>query len=300
MKIGIDLGGSHIGVGLVNDDGILIIKRERDLINKDNIKQIIEETIVKYIVEILKNQNMTIENVDFIGIACPGSIINNKIKKMINLKIENWDLVSTLHKHFNTKIILKNDAKCAAICEKKYGNLKKYEDCIFLGIGTGIGGAVFIKNELLKPKNAEGFEIGHMIIKENGILCNCGNKGCFENYASITTLKKETKKALNSNKNITGLELYNIISENINDERLEKVIKEYIKNLAVGITNLVNIFEPEAICFGGSFTYYEELFFRKLQKEINEKNLLFNERKIDLITAKMKNDAGIIGAATIL
>ncbi len=94
-------------------------------------------------------------------------------------------------------IVLRNDAKCAALCEKRIGSMKEYQNAIFLTLGTGIGGAVFMQNELLRGKNNDGFEIGHMVIKADGDKCTCGNSGCFETYASMKVLKDKIAKKLN-------------------------------------------------------------------------------------------------------
>ena len=95
-----------------------------------------------------------------------------------------------LNEYYGTKIVLKNDAKCASLAEKKFGALKDYKDSVFLCLGTGIGGATFYNGKLVEPKRAAGSEFGHMIIKKDGITCNCGNKGCFERYASIRAFKE--------------------------------------------------------------------------------------------------------------
>lgn len=134
---------------------------------------------------------------------------------------------------------------------------------------------------------------GHMIIEKNGIKCTCGNNGCFEAYGSMKSLK--TKMALVENlKSITGKQLYQIIQKDKKESR--KVIDEYLENLCIGFTNYINIFEPEAICIGGSFVYYKDLLLNDLINKMNKKNRTFNGEIPKIITAKMKNDAGIIGA----
>lgn len=301
MRIGIDLGGSHIGVGLVDDFGNIIIKKEEEISIQDklNIERKIEETIVKYINEIMLEKQIDDKEIEFIGIACPGCVNNETIVLAVNLGINNFEIVKTLNKYFTIPIYLKNDAKCAAICEKKYGSLKQYSDAIFMTIGTGIGGAVFYKDKLVVPKVNEGFEIGHMITNKNGRLCKCGKHGCFETYASITALKNDVKDALNIEKQITGKELFNYINQNIDNEKINTIIKEYVKELAIGISNLINIFAPEAISIGGSFIYYKNIFMDNLKNELKNSNLLFNSVIPDILIANTGNDAGIIGASCI-
>ena len=298
MKIGIDIGGSHIGIGLISDGGRILEKIETELTNNNEEEH--EKKIVQIIIEqiniLLEKAKVNIKQIELIGIAVPGTVSEMHIVKAENLHIKNFNIVSEINKYYNLKIQLRNDAKCAAMAEKEYGSLKKVDDAIFLTIGTGIGGAVFLGGELLKPKRYEGFEIGHMVIEKNGIKCNCKRKGCFEKYASMKALKDKIKEVYN-NQNLTSKEIYNILVENKDDEKFSKIIDEYIENLSIGIENLINIFEPEKISLGGSFVYYKDIFLDKLEKKLQEEDATFNTYKRNtVIVAKLKNDAGIIGA----
>lgn len=134
-----------------------------------------------------------------------------------------------------------------------------------------------------------------MIIEKNGRLCNCGNKGCFETYASMKRFKAYAIEELKLEKNIEAEEVQKYIRDNIHKEHVKKFVNEYIENVSIGIVNIINIFEPEAISFGGSFSYYEDIFLPILELKIKEK--IFNrDKKCNLISAKLKNDAGMIGA----
>ena len=301
MKIGIDIGGSHVGVGLVDRAGKIILKKEKDLVaalQKKDYNEILINTIVNLITNILDEGKIDISQIELIGIAVPGTVSDTEIIKAENLHIRNFDIVSEINKYFNIPIQLRNDAKCAAVAEKMYGSLEKYEDAVFLTIGTGIGGAVFMGDKLLKPKQYEGFEIGHMIIKKGGIKCNCGNLGCFERYASIRVLKEKISKLYK--KDISSIELKEILLNMSKNEKVQRIVEEYIDNLSIGLANLINIFEPEVISIGGSFVYYKEQLIDMITLKIKNENLLFNDRSIPkIVTAKLKNDAGIIGATLI-
>jgi len=296
MKIGIDIGGSHIAVGLINEYGKIICKSEEDIDNNMEEKDFeikLIDLIINQIDNVLKKENMDITNVSLIGIAVPGMVSETSIIKAENLHIKNFNIAGEINKYYNVPIKLRNDAKCAALAEREYGNLKKVEDSIFLTIGTGIGGAVFLGGELLVPKKYEGFEIGHTVIKKNGLKCNCGRCGCFEKYASMKALRLNIAKELKL-KSITGEELKQIL-ENREDEKVNKIVDEYIENLSLGISNLINIFEPEVISIGGSFAFHKGLL-EKLTKKINEEEL-FNKNNIpSIILAKLRNDAGMVGS----
>lgn len=298
MKIGVDVGGSHIGIGLINKNGTIIAKEEQDLNNnlkEENYNQKLVETIIELITKVLEKKKVDIKEISLIGMAIPGTVSETHIIKADNLHIKEFDIVSEINKYFNIPVMLRNDAKCAAIAEKEYGSLKKYDDSLFLTIGTGIGGAVFLGGKLLKPKKYEGFEIGHMVIKKDGLKCNCGQQGCFEKYASMKVLKEKIQKEFG--KSLTGEEVKNILQDEKNKEITEKIVNEYIDNLAIGIANLINIFEPETISIGGSFVYFKDILLDKLVERLNKENTLFNNQTAPkILMAKLKNDAGIIGA----
>lgn len=299
MKIGIDIGGSHLGIGLINSNGKIIAKEEKDMHNNvknKNYGEQLVEAIIELITKILEKKKIKIQEISLIGIAVPGTVSNTHIIKADNLHIQNFNIVSEINKYFNIPIYLRNDAKCAAIAEKEYGGLKKYDDALFLTIGTGIGGAVFLGGKLLRPKKYEGFEIGHIVIEKNGIQCNCGRQGCFEKYASMKALKDTVQKEFNR-ENLTGRELKEILIDENNKPKTDVIINEYIENLSLGLANLINIFEPETISIGGSFVHYKDLMLDKLIKKLNEKNMLFNNNGAPkIVMAKLKNDAGIIGS----
>ncbi len=164
-----------------------------------------------------------------------------------------------------------------------------------MNIGTGIGGAVFLGGKMLTPIKFPGFEIGHMVIQKDGKQCSCGKKGCFEKYASMKSLKDNIRNAYNLGLDTHSRELMEILSNN--SEASKKILDDYLEYLKIGISNLIDLFEPEAICFGGSFAYYEDVFINGIKEKINEPNSTFNERKdIEIFVAKMQNDAGILGS----
>lgn len=294
MKIGIDLGGSHIAIGVINNDGFIVEKIEKRLMAKE--KKNIETSIEEYITENIKKLTKKYKIAE-IGIAVPGTICENRIIKSVNLGVENYNLVENLNKKINIPIKIKNDAKCAAIAENKIGALKNYKRTIFLTLGTGIGGAVIINGKLLETGDLPGCEFGHMIIQKDGIKCNCGKNGCFEKYASMKALKNNLRKSLGLDEKTRGQELLDMIRKNEENEKIKPIIEEYIEYLSIGISNLINIFEPEAIGIGGSFIYFADVLLDKLKKNIQDKKYLFNERKeLIIVPAALGNDAGIIGS----
>ncbi len=319
MKIGIDIGGSHIATGIVLNNGKLLAKETRD-IDVSSIKEvervetIIVDTIQNEIKTLLNRYDYTINDITRIGIAVPGSPTDTSIRNVVNLHIKEFNLAKELSEIYNInsetvervdkciknqiEIKLANDGKCAGVAEKEYGALKGYDDCLFLCMGTGVGSAVFLGGKLLKAKQNPGFEFGHMIIDKDGTLCNCGKKGCFETYASMKRFKVRAIEELDLPKDVQSEEVQNFIRKNSHKTKVNKFIDKYLENVAIGVSNLINIFEPEAICFGGSFSYYDDVFLEPLAEKL--KKYVFNKNtKVTLISAKLKNDAGIIGATEI-
>lgn len=298
MKIGIDLGGSHIAIGVVDNKGKILEKVEKRITKaeKNNIKKVIEEYIIEKTSNFLQQYKIT-----EMGIAIPGTVKNEIVVKSVNLGLKNYEIVKNLQEKIQLPIKIRNDAKCAALAENTYGALKSYDRSVFLTLGTGIGGAVIIHNELLDTGELPGCEFGHMLIERNGKLCRCGKKGCWETYASMKAFKDNLREILNLDEKTSGKELLDMLRKidksNPKYIQINKLIEQYIEYLSIGISNLVNIFEPEAIGIGGSFVFYEEIFLEKLKEKLLKDNLLFNERKeIVIQTAILDNDAGMIGA----
>lgn len=226
-----------------------------------------------------------------------GLIDSRSIVKASNLSLENFCLAEELENKLNMKVKIRNDAKCCAMAEKKYGSLKNYKDCLFLCIGTGIGGAAFINNKLLEPDGFSGFEFGHIVIEKDGLKCSCGKRGCFEQYASINAIKKKVTSILGEKSDVSGQYFREkLLSQDNPLVKLE--IESWLNYLKIGIGNLIDIFEPKAICFGGSFSHYDETpLIDELKKKLNEKDATFTiSERPDIVLAKYKNDAGIIGA----
>ena len=291
MKIGIDLGGSHIGIGLINKNNEIMDKLEKDWSKeeKENLWTILPITMKMMIKELLEKNSIT--NIECIGIGVPRSRIKNGIVKIDeNTTI---DFKSILEPVFQTKVYVYNDVKCSGICEKQIGHLKNYENALFITLGTGIGGAYFYHNELVVPNTYPGLEVGHMVLQAGGKQCRCGKKGCFEEYASMRVFKDAIIKTFNI-QNVTAKVVKELLIKKETSKKMKEIIDEYIKYLVLGLQNLISILEPDAIGIGGSFTYYEDILMNSLKEKL--KQSLKGRTIPDIVVAKYKNDAGMIGA----
>lgn len=293
MKIGIDMGGSHVAIGIVNENGKIIEKFEKDIKTVgDQAKAEISTYIIEIISKIKENHN-----IEKIGIGSPGMPRDGVLTNLINLKIKEFDISSILMEHFDIPVLLKNDAKCAGLAEKTYGALKEYQDAVFLCLGTGIGASVFMNGKELKPIQNPGMEIGHMVIDKNGIKCNCGKTGCFETLCSVKRLKDKLIDEMNLSKEVSSKELLEILKWRAKEENIKKILEEYIDNLNIGLSNIIDIFAPQAICLGGGFVYFEEILYKPfLEKYYNERKSFYKDRIPDIELTLLGNDAGIIGA----
>ena len=293
MKIGIDMGGSHVAIGIVNENGKIIEKFEKDIKTVgDQAKAEISTYIIEIISKIKENHN-----IEKIGIGSPGTPRDGVLTNLINLKIKEFDISSILMEHFDIPVLLKNDAKCAGLAEKTYGALKEYQDAVFLCLGTGIGASVFMNGKELKPIQNPGMEIGHMVIDKNGIKCNCGKTGCFETLCSVKRLKDKLIDEMKLSKEVSSKELLEILKWRAKEENIKKILEEYIDNLNIGLSNIIDIFAPQAICLGGGFVYFEEILYKPfLEKYYNERKSFYKDRIPDIKLALLGNDAGIIGA----
>lgn len=297
MKVGIDIGGSHMAIGVINERNEIIEKYEKDYTEEE--KSNIIPTIEKYIIETI-NKIKNIHNIEIekIGIAVPGSTKNGIINKAVNLGIVNYDIEKAINSKIQIPVQVRNDAKCACIAE--YDNLtknpeNKINNMVFLAIGTGIGGGVIYNGKLLTGTKYDGFELGHIVIKENGEPCKCGKRGCFEKYGNILQYKNKVKQRLNIPQEINSQPLRDIM--NPRADEIEDLRQQYLNDLALGISNLINIFEPDTVILGGGFTHFAYMFMDDLKDKILHSNLLFNEREdIDIRTAELENDAAMLGS----
>lgn len=298
MKVGIDFGGSHIAIALVDSQGNIVQKLEQDIIGKEKIEQVLVD-YVESSLEIFKK----IADISYIGIAAPGNPKGAIIKNLVNLGLKEINFQRIEEKYqINIKSI--NDAKAAALAEKTYGAMKGVQDGVFLCLGTGIGGAVFLNGSLLQANRNPGFELGHMVIEKEGNPCNCGKKGCFETYCSIKRFKDSIVQELRKKgKNIcktNAIEILETIKEQIEDDDIKRLVNTYIDNLVIGLSNVIDIFEPEVIVLGGSFVHFKEILYQKLLDTMEKRKYVFNKETLPQIKlATFQNDAGLIGATLL-
>lgn len=293
MKIGIDIGGSHMALGVVNRENEILIQKEHNWTSTE--KRNLEENILQYcktMIQEIQTQQQALK-IEKIGIGYPSASI---IDGVITKNGKKFYLAQILSEEFQVPVYLKNDVKCSANCEKTIGMLQDYSNCFFMTLGTGIGGAYFYQNEMVKPSVYQGFEIGHTIIEVNGRQCRCGRKGCLEEYASMRAFRSDIE-TLFGIEGLTSHKMFEIIANKQKEEEVNKIINQYLTYVAIGLGNVIRVFEPDAICIGGSFSYYAPIFMDRLTEKVQQD---FQGRMIPpILIAKYNNEAGIIGASML-
>lgn len=308
-KIGIDIGGMSIKAGIVVKGEI--IQREVKETNQSGGLENIVEDITQLVNNLLHKSELDISDIDSIGIGFPGIVTNEGRVTCVNIGLENALIIPKLEERLKGTIVRAgNDANVAALAEYVYGSMKGYNSGVMITLGTGIGGGIVIDNKLIVGSNGVGAEIGHTMVANNYYDCNCGNNGCFETFCSATAIIKYAQKLLNENRetiirdmcqndinNITAKMVFDAYREN--DMVAKEIINRFKKYLAIGIGNIVNFIDPAVISIGGGVSNSSDIILDGLSEQVKQ-HLPFKKTKIgDIVIAKFKNDAGIIGASAL-
>ena len=279
INIGVDIGGNHIGIGIITSDGDILRK---EIVDYDN-NEVTPEIIFCALNNFLEKYNTN--KIKSIGIGIPGIATGTHIDYMCNLPLTGIEI----REYVKTKlpIYVANDANCAAIAEYQVTDKKFYSHYGLVTIGTGIGAGVILNGTLLEGSTGSAAELGHMIIEKDGLRCKCGRQGCFEQYASVTALKRKT--------NLDSLEeVFYLCDKN---EAVQRTVDDYLNDLAEGLANFINLYDLETLVIGGGLSKYSHKYMPKLKSLILEKIYNKYTYELNLKPATLGNDAGIIGAS---
>lgn len=305
--VGVDIGGTNIKLGVIDSAGN-IIKKSKFSIEDDTTFSVVIAKIIDNIKEIISD--IPSKLVGGIGLGIPG-LIDTKNGLVVcsgNLNWTNEDVLTPLKNAFSYPIKIANDANVAALGEAKFGVGKAYSTSVFITLGTGVGSGIIIDGKIYDGNLGAGAELGHMVIEANGRPCTCGGWGCFEAYASATSLKEQTRLAMLENDDSLMWEIGGV--ENISgktaflysdkDESAKKVVDEYIDYLSVGIVNVANIFRPQAIILGGGVSYEGDKLLKPLNGKLSKRIFAGDlGPKVEILLATLRNDAGFMGAAAL-
>ncbi|MFA6170616.1 MAG: ROK family protein [Candidatus Margulisiibacteriota bacterium] len=288
MFIGVDLGGTKIAAALVAETGKIVTDVNIPTEAHKGKKHVIG-AIKKAISHLICTSK---EPVKAIGLGVPGPILYEKGVVIGPPNLPGWkqvNLKQILEKEFKLPVNIDNDANCAALAEAKFGAGIGRKHFIYITVSTGIGGGIIIDGQLYRGANGSAGEFGHMIIDPQGFTCGCGNVGCFEAMASGTAIRKRA-----------GMDGASVeLAARQGDKKALAVIDETAHYLAVGLANLVNIFNPELVIVGGGVAKMRELIFNPVRKEFKEYALYLPAKSVKIVSAKLGTNAGVLGAAAL-
>lgn len=308
--IGIDLGGTFIKGGIVDDEGNILVSdkipTQREL-GGDRVAT----NIASLCNQLLKKANMSVSDVQGIGMGVPGMIDSKTgvVTFSNNFDWEHFPIAEKVRERIDLPVKIANDANVAALGETKFGCGKEYKSTVLLTLGTGVGGGVVIDGKLFEGNGSAGAELGHAVVEVDGEPCSCGVKGCLEAYASASALIRDTKRAMEADKNSSMWQVGSL--DNVDgktafdhcekDDSAKKVVDKYIKMLGAGIVNYANIFRPEAVLLGGGVCAEGDRLIKPLQA-ILDRDIFAGARgpQVKILVAKLGNKAGLLGAAALL
>lgn len=301
--LGIDIGGTAAKIGIVTDRGE-ITEMDSFSVSFDHYKTPIIETVVKNTDIFLERIGMIPSELSGIGVSATGQI--NVLEGTVAGSaghIDNWlgtPVKQILEEHYHIPAAVANDANCAVIGEQWRGAAKECRNVIMITIGTGVGGGIIVQDQLLLGAVGIAGELGHFTVKKDGIPCTCGNRGCYERYASTTALVRRVTERLGnpSDISIDGRYIFKQVSEG--NEEIREILEDWIEDIAVGLTGLIHIFNPETVIIGGGVSQQEELFIQPLKEKIMKKAMPCFRKNLRICAAKLGNNAGLLGAVAYL
>ncbi|MGN0561922.1 MAG: ROK family protein [Candidatus Fimenecus sp.] len=311
-RIGVDLGGTNIVAGVVDEFYKIVAKAKRKTACPRPAGEILAD-IAACVNEAVKTAGITMDEVKSIGIGTPGSV--NKRMGIVeyanNLGFDKVPARDILLKYFDKPIYIENDANCAALGEAVAGAGGNVENFVAITLGTGVGSGIIVNGKIVNGCNDAAGEMGHSVIVVDGEPCTCGRKGCWEAYSSATALVRQTKAAMEENKaslmwevvdgdiaKVNGRTAFDAMRKG--DTAAKQVVDTYIRYLAAGVTNVVNTFQPDVLCIGGGIGCEGEPLLAPVREYVaKERYSIHCGKQTQICSAVLGNDAGVIGAALL-
>lgn len=308
MVIGIDLGGMSAKAAVL-DDGKLTGK-SRVVTDAKDSPEATAVILVKLCIQTLEKAGKTLDDVDAIGIGAPGVIdgASGTVVAWTNFGWKNVPLAELVAKFSGKPVFVANDANAAALGEAKYGAGKGFSDSVLITIGTGVGGGIILGGKLFEGYRGAGAELGHTVIRQDGELCSCGRRGCYECYASARALITLTRQEMERNphtklwkkaktvEDVDGKTMFEALKTG--DEGAKRVLTEFIAGLGEGVVNIVNLLRPQAVIIGGGISAEGETLLQPLREYVLPRIYVSEEyAPISILPAALGNDAGLFGAA---
>lgn len=309
--IGIDVGGTNLVAGLVDENGRILDKVSHPVDKTMTAEELCAE-LARLAQKVCEMGAIEYSQVEAVGVGLPGLVDNEKgiVVRTPNMAFENTPFRELFQQVWDIPVFLGNDANCAAIGEYWSGAAKGCDPAVVVTLGTGIGGGLVAGGKLFTGFANSGMEVGHMIIQPNGILCGCGNRGCWEQYGSATALIRLTQLEMERCKDSVLWELCEgdrfkvqgrtaFQAARLGDAAAKRVLSTYLQGLSIGLINLINILQPEVICLGGGISNAEDDLLLDPLRELVHQGTFDKNSPTRLEKASLGNDAGVVGAALL-
>lgn len=301
--IGIDLGGTNIAAGIVDKNRKIICNDSTPTLSTRHYTEIVKD-MADLCTQLIEKAGLSVSDISGIGIGSPGTIDNKNgvVVYANNLDWYDIPLAAELKKYIDVPVNIENDANAAA-----YGEFVEcggdVDSFVAITLGTGVGGGVIIDRKIYRGFNGAGGELGHTVLIHGGEPCTCGNDGCWESYASVTALIRQTKAAIAEHpesimakdEKISGRTAFN--AAKAGDKTAQAVVDKYIEYVASGITNIINIFQPNILVIGGGISKEGDYLLNPIKEYAKKHSYCKAVAQTDIRIASLMNDAGIIGAA---
>lgn len=311
-SIGIDVGGTYLKAGVVDEEYRLLYKKKIRLQPFADTAEF-AEMLLQLTKDVAEESDTELKDVERVGIGFPGIVDDRRgvVVHITNIAVDDLDLRSIFRERLGLPLHLGNDANCAALGEYYAGAGKGSSSFVVVTLGTGVGGGIVLDGKTVEGCNGSGGEVGHMVIVPGGEVCNCGRRGCYERYASANALKKFTAEAMKAHRDSLLWELTEGKLENIEgytpfeaaragDPWGKEVCETYTDYVALGAANLVNILAPEVLAFGGGVCEQPDLMAPLVEKIARESfGCGRGLPATKIVRCTLGNDAGIIGAAML-
>lgn len=307
MYIGVDLGGTNIAAGVVDENGKILSMDSTPTMSERDSTEIIKD-MADLCKKVTADAGLTLEDIQAIGIGSPGTVDNERgvVVYANNIKMDNTPVTAELQKHIQLPVNIENDANAAAYGEYVI-NGGGVDDFIFITLGTGVGGGIVINQKIYRGFNGAAGELGHTTLVHKGEACTCGNYGCWEAYASVTALIRQTEEAM---KNAPDSLMHKIVEHEgkvsgrtafeaakKGDSTAKEVVDQYILYVADGIMGMINIFQPQKLVIGGGISKEGDYLLNPIIEHVNKCGYNKYMPKTEISIATLFNEAGIIGAA---
>ncbi|MBM7624192.1 ROK family glucokinase [Sporohalobacter salinus] len=308
--IGVDLGGTKILTALANLQGEIVAKDRLSTEAEQGKKKVIDR-ILTTIDQVLTKSNLTKKEIEAIAIGSPGplNVEEGIIYQAPNLGWKNVNLKQVLESKLDIPVFVENDANAAALGAKWFGVGQNKDNLIYLTISTGIGSGIIIDGKLYHGASDSSGEVGHMVIEANSdIKCNCGDYGCWEAIASGTALGRLAREKINSGSSSLMKELVDSVEEidgkivtqaaAQGDKVAQKVLQRVINYLGTGISNLINILNPEIIVIGGGVSQAGDMVLEPIRDIALKRAMETPAKEVEIVPTQLGDDIGVIGAVT--